>query len=50
MPCAQGAYGGEGTNGHVLVDVTYDDGSLQAWADEHYGAGVVLITSALVDV
>ncbi len=36
--------------GHVLVDVTYDDGSLQAWADEAYGANVVVVTSALVDV
>ncbi len=36
--------------GHVLVDITYDDGSLQAWADEAYGANVVLVTSALVDV
>ena len=49
LPGVQGAYGGEGTNGHVLADVIYDDGSLQAWADEQYGAGVVLITSALVD-
>lgn len=36
--------------GHVLVDVTYDDGSLQAWADEAYGTNVVVVTSALVDV
>lgn len=50
LPGAQGAYGGEGTNGHVLVDVIYDDGSLQAWADREYGAGVVLVASALVDV
>jgi hypothetical protein len=28
--------------------VLYDDGSLQAWADEEYGAGVVLDTSPLV--
>jgi hypothetical protein len=50
LPGVQGAYGGEGTSGHVLADVLYDDGSLQAWADEHYGVGVVLISSALVDV
>jgi hypothetical protein len=50
LPGVQGAYGGEGTHGHVLADVLYDDGSLQAWADEQYGAGVVLISSALVDV
>lgn len=30
------------------VDVVFDDGSLQAWADETYGDGVVAITSALV--
>lgn len=42
----QGAYGADG---HVLVDVVYDDGTLQTWADEQYGAGVVLVTSALVD-
>jgi hypothetical protein len=50
LPGVQGAYGGEGSNGHVLVDVTYDDGTLQDWADEEYGAGVVLVSSALVDV
>jgi hypothetical protein len=35
-------------DGHVLVDVVHDDGSLQAWCDEEYGEGVVLVTSALV--
>ena len=40
-----GAYGGEGSDGHVLVDVYYDDGTLQDWADETYGAGVVLVIS-----
>ena len=45
-----GAYGGEGSDGHVLVDVYYDDGTLQEWADATYGAGVVLVSSALVDV
>ncbi|WP_051247276.1 hypothetical protein [Nocardioides halotolerans] len=34
----------------VEVSVTYDDGSYQAWADAAYGAGVVLVSSALVDV
>jgi hypothetical protein len=47
LPGAQGAYAADG---HVLVDVLYDDGSLQAWADEEYGANVVLVTSMLVDV
>jgi hypothetical protein len=43
----QGAYGADG---HVLVDVTYDDGSYQDYADEAYGDGVVVVTGALVDV
>lgn len=34
----------------VDVWVTYDDGSIQAWADQEYGQDVVLVTSALVDV
>jgi hypothetical protein len=42
---AQGAYAADG---HVFVDVAYDDGSLQAWADEAYGANVVVVRSALV--
>ncbi len=32
----------------VHADVVFDDGTLQAWADETYGAGVVAISSALV--
>ena len=43
------AYGGEGSDGHVLVDVYYDDGTLQDWADHTYGDGVVLVSAALVD-
>ena len=31
----------------VRADVVFDDGSLQAWADEAYGDGVVVIASAL---
>jgi hypothetical protein len=31
----------------VHVDVVHDDGSLQGWADEAYGPGVVVIRSAL---
>ncbi|GAB6983509.1 hypothetical protein [Nocardioides pyridinolyticus] len=46
LPGAQGAYA-EG--GHVLVDVIYDDGSFQAWVDEEHGAGVVVVSSMLVD-
>ncbi len=46
LPGAQGAYVGDG---RVSVDVTYDDGSLQAWADETHGAGVVVVRSLLSD-
>jgi hypothetical protein len=49
LPGYLGAYGGTGTDGHVLADVYYDDGSLQEWADATYGAHVVVITPALVD-
>ncbi|WP_133058976.1 MULTISPECIES: hypothetical protein [unclassified Nocardioides] len=46
LPGAQGAYA---DRGHVLVDVTYDDGSLQDWADETYGDGVVVVSPMLLD-
>ena len=49
LPGYLGSYGGEGTDGHVLADVLYDDGSLQAWADTTYGEDVVVVSSALVD-
>ena len=45
-----GAQGGYVLDGHVLVDVVYDDGSLQDWVDEQYGEDVVLVTPMLVDV
>lgn len=46
LPGAQGAY----VDGpRVLVDVTYDDGSIQDWADATYGEGVVVVQSMLVD-
>lgn len=35
--------------GHVLVDVTYDDGTLQDYVDAAYGAGVVIVSGQLVD-
>lgn len=35
--------------GHLLVDVTYDDGSLQDYVDATYGDGVVVVSGALVD-
>lgn len=31
----------------VEISVVFDDGSIQAWADEEFGAGVVAVTSAL---
>ena len=46
LPGASGAYVDAG---QVLVDVLYDDGSLQDWADGTYGRDVVLVTSMLVD-
>ena len=46
LPGAQGAYV---DHGQVLVDVVYADGSLQAWADDTYGDGVVVVSSMLLD-
>ncbi|MBI2244023.1 MAG: hypothetical protein HYU55_08790 [Nocardioides sp.] len=46
LPGAQGAYADAG---QVLVDVVYDDGSLQAWADATYGRDVVIVRPALID-
>ena len=43
-----GAMGAYSDDTRVLVDVPYDDGSLQAWVDEEYGAGVVAVTPILV--
>lgn len=34
----------------VEIGVVFDDGSIQAWADEEYGEGVVEVTSALEPV
>ena len=47
LPGAQGAYYDDG---HVFLDVTYDDGSYQEYADGYFGAGVVIVNGALVDV
>lgn len=44
-----GAQGAHATEQQVYVDVTYDDGSLQAWADATYGEHVVVVVPALVD-
>ncbi len=46
---ARSAGGAYATQEQVLVDVVYDDGSLQSWADATYGVGVVLVTAGLVD-
>lgn len=46
LPGAQGAYA---QDGHVLVDVIYDDGSLQDRVDREYGEHVVVVTPMLVD-
>ena len=37
----------EAETGPVHVDVVHDDGSLQDWATATFGAGAVLVTSAL---
>lgn len=35
------------TNGYLWVEVIFDDGSIQAFLDEKYGADVVVVQSAL---
>jgi hypothetical protein len=35
--------------GHLVVDVVYDDGSLQDWLDAEHGKDVVVLNSLLVD-
>ena len=37
-------------DGRVELQVTYDDGSVQAWVDQEYGPGLVVVYSALTDV
>jgi hypothetical protein len=37
-------------NGYVWVTVIYDDGSIQRYADDKYGADTVAVQSALLDV
>lgn len=36
-----------GDAGPVMVTVVHDDGSIQQWADASFGAGAVVVTSAL---
>ena len=33
--------------GPVMVTVVHDDGSIQQWADSSFGAGAVVVSSAL---
>jgi hypothetical protein len=49
LPGIQGAYA-DVESGHVLTDVSYDDGTYQDYVDEAYGDDVVIVTGALVDV
>ncbi len=37
-------------NGYLFVTVIYDDGTIQAWADDTYGLDKVAVRSALLDV
>lgn len=37
-------------NGYLFVTVIYDDGTIQAWADDTYGIDKVAVRSALLDV
>ncbi len=39
--------GRDGDTGPLLVTVVYDDGTIQDWADASFGAGTVVVTSAL---
>lgn len=39
--------GAGSTSNSLELTVVHDDGSIQAWADEEYGPGVVTVTSAL---
>lgn len=45
-----GMRGSDRDSDGVSVWVIFDDGSLQAWADQEYGAGVVEVSSALEPV
>ena len=42
-------YGARIENGYVFVDVLHDDGTVQAWANQQYGADVVAVRSLLRD-
>lgn len=45
-----GYQGSAPVDGRVLLDLTYDDGSIQQYLDETYGENVVIAAGALVDL
>ncbi|MEU4384882.1 hypothetical protein [Promicromonospora sp. NPDC023805] len=45
-----GGLSGSFENGYVWVTVVYDDGSIQRYADDRYGADTVAVQSALRDI
>lgn len=47
IDAAQGAYVQQN---HVFLDVSYDDGSIQEWADAEHGANVVIVVPVLEPV
>lgn len=47
LPGAQGS--GEVHGDNVIVNVIYDDGSLQQWVDDEYGDGTVYLVSLLTE-
>ena len=48
LPGVSGAQGAYPTEQQVYVDVAFDDGSLQEWADATYGEHVVVVVPALL--
>ena len=48
LPAVSGAQGAYPTEQQVYVDVPYDDGTLQEWADTTYGEHVVVVVPALL--
>lgn len=50
LPEDVGILGSHPSNGYLFVDVIYDDGQVQQYMDDMYGAEVVAVRSALRDV
>ena len=48
MGSVSGAQGAYPTEQQVYVDVPFDDGTLQEWADTTYGEHVVVVVPALL--